>query len=236
MTEALITDVAKIRTLRVISRTSVMRYKETKKPLSQIARELNVDAVVEGSVQRSGNRVRINAQLIDTRKDRNLWTESYQSDLSDVLALQDNVARAIAGEVRTELSSEERAGLSSGRTVKPEAYEAYLRGLYSLNKRTPSDLQNAIDSFLKAVDLDPTYALGYSGLAQGYALMSIYGEIIPRAAMPKAKAAANHALKIDNGLAEAHAVLADVEWSYDWDVAAADSAFQRALLIDPSYA
>jgi eukaryotic-like serine/threonine-protein kinase len=236
MTEALITDVAKIRTLRVISRTSVMRYKETKKPLSQIARELNVDAVVEGSVQRSGNRVRINAQLIDTRKDRNLWTESYQSDLSDVLALQDNVARAIAGEVRAELSSEERAGLSSGRTVKPEAYEAYLRGLYSLNKRTPSDLQNAIDSFLKAVDLDPTYALGYSGLAQGYALMSIYGDIIPRAAMPKAKAAANHALKIDNGLAEAHAVLADVEWSYDWDVAAADSAFQRALLIDPSYA
>jgi eukaryotic-like serine/threonine-protein kinase len=236
MTEALITDVAKIRTLRVISRTSVMRYKETKKPLSQIARELNVDAVVEGSVQRSGNRVRINAQLIDTRKDRNLWTESYQSDLSDVLALQDNVARAIAGEVRAELSSEERARLSSGRTVKPEAYEAYLRGLYSLNKRTPSDLQNAIDSFLKAVDLDPTYALGYSGLAQGYALMSIYGDIIPRAAMPKAKAAANHALKIDNGLAEAHAVLADVEWSYDWDVAAADSAFQRALLIDPSYA
>jgi eukaryotic-like serine/threonine-protein kinase len=236
MTEALITDVAKIRTLRVISRTSVMRYKETKKPLSQIARELNVDVVVEGSVQRSGDRVRINAQLIDARKDRNLWTESYQSDLSDVLALQDNVARAIAGEVRAELSSEERAGLSSARTVKPEAYEAYLRGLYSLNKRTPGDLQNAIDSFQKAADLDPTYALAYSGLAQGYALMSIYGEIIPRAAMPKAKAAANRALEIDNGLAEAYAVLADVEWSYDWDVAAADTAFQRALLINPSYA
>jgi serine/threonine-protein kinase len=236
MTEALITDIAKIRTLRVISRTSVMRYKGTKKPLSQIARELNVDVVVEGSVQRSGDRVRIDAQLIDARKDRNLWTESYQSDLSDVLALQGNVARAIAGEVRVQLTPEERAVLSATRSVKREAYEAYLHGLYSLNKRTPGDLQNAIGSFQKAVDLDPTYALAYSGLAQGYALMSIYGETVPRAAMPKAKAAANRALQIDNGLAEAHAVLADVEWSYEWDDAAADTAFQRALLINPNYA
>jgi TolB-like protein/Flp pilus assembly protein TadD len=236
MTEALITDIAKIRTLRVISRTSVMRYKGTKKPLSQIARELNVDAVVEGSVQRSGDRVRIDAQLIDARNDRNLWTESYQSDLSDVLELQGNVARAIAGEVRVQLTPEERAVLSATRSVKREAYEAYLHGLYSLNKRTPGDLQNAIGSFQKAVDLDPTYALAYSGLAQGYALMSIYGETVPRAAMPKAKAAANRALQIDNGLAEAHAVLADVEWSYEWDDAAADTAFQRALLINPNYA
>jgi serine/threonine protein kinase/tetratricopeptide (TPR) repeat protein len=236
MTEALITDIAKIRTLRVISRTSVMRYKGTKKPLSQIARELNVDAVVEGSVQRSGDKVRIDAQLIDARKDRNLWTESYQSDLSDVLTLQGNVARAIAGEVRVQLTSEERAGLSDTRTVKPEAYEVYLRGRYSLNKRTPADLQSAIGSFQKAVELDPTYALAYAGLAEGYTLMSVYGEVVPRAAMPKAKAAANRALEIDNSLAEAHAVLADVEWSYDWDVAAADAAFQRALLIDPSYA
>jgi len=236
MTEALITDIAKIRTLRVISRTSVMRYKGTKKPLSQIARELKVDAIVEGSVQRSGNQVRIDAQLIDARNDRNLWTESYQSDLSDVLSLQGNVARAIAGEIRVQLTSEERAGLSSARTVKPDAYEAYLRGLYSLNKRTPSDLQNAIGSFQKAFDLDPTYALAYSGLAEGYTLLSVYGEIVPRAAMPKAKAAAHRALEIDNGLAEAHAVLADVEWSYDWDVAAADASFQRALQINPSYA
>jgi tetratricopeptide (TPR) repeat protein len=213
-----------------------MRYKGTKKPLSQIARELNVDVVVEGSVQRSGDRVRIDAQLIDARKDRNLWTESYQSDLSDVLALQGNVARAIAGEVRVQLTPEERAVLSATRSVKREAYEAYLHGLYSLNKRTPGDLQNAIGSFQKAVDLDPTYALAYSGLAQGYALMSIYGETVPRAAMPKAKAAANRALQIDNGLAEAHAVLADVEWSYEWDDAAADTAFQRALLINPNYA
>jgi eukaryotic-like serine/threonine-protein kinase len=236
MTEALITDIAKIRSLRVISRTSVMRYKGSKKPLSQIARELNVDVVVEGSVQRSGNQVRIDAQLIDARKDRNLWSESYQSDLSDILTMQGNVARAIAGEVRAQLTSEERAGLSATRTVKPDAYEAYLRGLYSLNKRTPSDLQNAIGSFQKAIDLDPTYALAYSGLAQGYTLMSVYGEVVPRSAMPKAKAAAHRALEIDNGLAEAHAVLADVEWSYDWDAAAADAAFQRALQINPSYA
>ena len=236
MTEALITDIAKIRPLRVTSRTSVMRYKGSAEPLSQIARELNVDAVIEGSVERSGDRVRIDAQLIDARNDRNLWAESYQSDLSDVLALQGNVARAIAREVRVQLTSEEYAGLSSTHTVKPEAYEAYLHGLYSLNKRTPGDLNSAIASFQKADDLDPTYALAYAGLAEGYALKAIYGEIAPRDTMPKAKAAAKRALEIDDGLAEAHAVLADVEWSYDWDAASADSAFQRALLINPSYA
>ena len=236
MTEALITDVAKIRTLRVTSRTSVMRYKGTMEPLSQIARELNVDAVIEGSVERSGDRVRIDAQLIDARNDRNLWAESYQSDLSDVLALQGNVARAIAREVRVQLTSEEYAGLSSTHIVKPEAYEAYLHGLFSLNKRTPDDVDSAIGSFQKAADLDPTYALAYAGLAEGYALRAIYGEIAPRDTMPKAEAAAKRALEIDDGLAEAHAVLADVEWSYDWDAASADSAFQRALLINPSYA
>jgi eukaryotic-like serine/threonine-protein kinase len=236
MTEALITDIAKIRALRVTSRTSVMRYKGTKKPLQQIARELNVDALVEGSVARSGDRVRIDAQLIDARSDRNLWTESYRSDLSDVLALQASVARAIAGEVRTQLTPDERAGLSSARPVKPEAFEAYLRGLYSLNKRTSDDLHNAIDSFQKAVDIEPTYALAYAGLAEGYTLITIYGETAPRKAMPKAKAAAERALESDKSLAEAYAVLADVEWSYDWDATAAETAFQRALQINPSYA
>src|SRR5229473_2515096 len=168
MTEALITYIAKIRALRVTSRTSVMPYKGTKKPLSQIARELNVDAVVEGSVQRSGDRVRIDAQLIDARKDRNLWTESYQSDLSDVLELQGNVARDIAGDVRVQLTPEERAGLSATRSVKREAYEAYLHGLYSLNKRTPHDLGKAIEYFQKAIDIDPAYALAYAGLADSY--------------------------------------------------------------------
>jgi serine/threonine protein kinase len=147
MTEALITDIAKIGTLRVISRTSVMRYKGTKKPLSQIARELNVDAIVEGSVQHSGDRVRIDAQLIDARNDRNLWTESYQSDLGDVLTLQGNVARAVAGEVRAQLTPQESASMSKSQTVNPRAYESYLQGRYFWNKRTPGDLNASIKSF-----------------------------------------------------------------------------------------
>ncbi len=236
MTEVLITYVAKIRTLRVTSRTSIVRYKRTSKPLSQIARELNVDAVVEGSVERSGNRVRINAQLIDARNDRNLWAESYQNDLSDILALQSSVARAIAAEVQVQLTPEEGAGFSNVRPVKPEAYEAYLHGLHSLNERTPSDLQSAISSFEKAIELDPSYALAYAGLAEGYTLLTIYGEIPPPTAMPKAKSAAQRALAIDDSLAEAHAVLADVEWSYDWNASAADAEFRHALLLNPSYA
>jgi len=236
MTEALINYLAKIRTLRVTSRTSIVQYKRTSKPLSQIAQELNVDAVVEGSVQRSGNQVRINAQLIDARNDRNLWTASYQNDLSDILTLQSSVARAIAAEVQVQLTPEEGAGLSNARPVKPEAYEAYLHGLHSLNERTPSDLQTAISSFEKAIELDPSYALAYAGLAEGYTLLTIYGEVPPPTAMPKAKSAAQHALAIDDSLAEAHAVLADVEWSYDWNASAADTEFRHALLLNPSYA
>lgn len=236
MTDALITQLSQIRKLRVISRTSVMQYKRTQKPLSEIARDLNVDAVVEGSVVRANGRVRINAQLIDARNDRNLWTESYQNDLSDILALQSSVARAIAAEVQVQLTPEEGAGLSNIRPVKPEAYEAYLHGLHSLNERTPSDLQSAISSFEKAIELDPSYALAYAGLAEGYTLLTIYGEIPPPTAMPKAKSAAQHALAIDDSLAEAHAVLADVEWSYDWNASAADTAFRHSLLLNPSYA
>ncbi len=236
MTEALITYIAKIRALRVTSRTSVMPYKGTKKPLWQIARELNVDAVVEGSVQRSGDRVRIDAQLIDARNDRNLWTESYQSDLSDVLELQGNVARAIAGEVRVQLTPEERAGLSATRSVKREAYEAYLRGRYLWNKRTPHDLGKAIEYFQKAIDIDPAYALAYAGLADSYNLLAIYDERPPREAMPLAKAAAKKALQLDDSLAEAHASLAHTEWAYDWDFGAAEKEFERALALDPGYA
>jgi eukaryotic-like serine/threonine-protein kinase len=236
MTEALITYIAKIRALRVTSRTSVMRYKGTKKPLWPIDRELNVDAVVEGSVQHSGDRVRIDAQLIDARNDRNLWTESYQSDLSDVLELQGNVARAIAGEVRVQLTPEERAGLSATRTVKREAYEAYLHGLYSLNKRTPKDVRRGIEYFQKAIDIDATYALAYAGLADGDILLEDQGELPPREAMPRARAATRKALELDDSLAQAHASLAAIEWTYEWDLTAAGKQFERALSLDPNYA
>ena len=236
MTEALITDIAKIGTLRVISRTSVMRYKGTKKPLSQIARELNVDAIVEGSVQHSGDRVRIDAQLIDARNDRNLWTESYQSDLGDVLTLQGNVARAVAGEVRAQLTPQESASLSKSQTVNPRAYESYLQGRYFWNKRTPGDLKAAIKSFNGAIEIDPSYALAYAGLADSYSLLSIYGEVSPREAMPLAKAAAKRALEIDDTVAEAQAALADIQWAYDWDSTKAEAGFRHALALNPNYA
>jgi TolB-like protein/Tfp pilus assembly protein PilF len=236
MTDALITDIAKIRTLRVTSRTSVMRYKGTKKPLSQIARELDVDAVVEGSVQRSGDRVRIVAQLIDARSDRNLWTESYENDLSDVLALQGNVARAVAVEVRVQLTPQESASLSKNRTLNPRAYESYLQGRYFWNKRTPGDLNTAIKSFNEAIEIDPSYAMAYVGLADSYSLLSVYGELPPREAMPLAKAAANRALEIDDTVAEAQAALADIQWAYDWDSMSAETGFRHALALNPNYA
>jgi serine/threonine-protein kinase len=236
MTEALITDIAKIRTLRVTSRTSVMGYKRTNKPLSQIARELNIDAVVEGSVQRAGDRVRIAAQLIDARNDRNLWTESYESDFSDVLALQENVARAIAGEVRVQLTSQESANLSKSRNVIPRAYESYLKGRYLWNKRTPGDLNAAIGAFNEAIEIDPTYAMAYVGLADSYSLLSIYGEVPPREAMPQAKAAAIRALEIDDSLAEAQAALSDIHWAYDWDAGKAEMGFRNAIKLNSNYA
>lgn len=236
MTEALITDIAKIRTLRVISRTSVMRYKGTKKPLSQIARELNVDAIVEGSVQRSGDRVRIDAQLIDARKDRNLWTESYQSDLSDVLTLQGNVARAVAGEVRAQLTPQESASMSKSQTVNPRAYESYLQGRYFWNKRTAADLNAAIKSFNGAIAIDPTYARAYAGLADSYATLGNNRLLPPDEAFPKAEAAAEKALSLDEDLAEAHASLAFAHWNYDFDWSVVDREYKRAIELNPGYA
>ena len=236
MTEALITDISKIGTLRVISRTSVMRYKGTKKPLSQIARELNVDVIVEGSVQRSGDRVRIDAQLIDAKTDRNLWTESYKSDLSDVLTLQGNVARAVAGEVQAKLTPQESASLSKSQTVNPRAYESYLQGRYFWNKRTPGDLNTAIKSFNGAIAIDPTYARAYAGLADSYATLGNNRLLPPDEAFPKAEAAAEKALSLDEDLAEAHASLAFAHWNYDFDWDVVDREYKKAIELNPGYA
>ncbi|HTC89933.1 MAG TPA: hypothetical protein VK686_16610, partial [Bryobacteraceae bacterium] len=206
MTDELITELGQISELRVISRTSAMTYKGARKPLPQIARELNVDAVVEGTVLRSGNRVRITAQLIRASVDKHLWAQSYEGELSDILALQKKVARAIADQIRIKLNQNEQTDLKRLETVNAEAYEAYLKGRYFWNKRTGEDLKRATDYFNQAIERAPDYAQAYAGLADSYALMGDweYGVLPPTEAYLKAKAAATKALTLDNTLGEAH--------------------------------
>jgi len=235
MTEALTTDLSRISALRVISRTSAMHYKGTAKTLPEIGRELRVDAVVEGSVEKSGNRVRITAQLIEAPTDRHLWADSYERDLGDVLALQDDVSRTIAREIRVTLTPQEQTRMTTSRSVKPEAYEAYLRGRFHLAKRSAQEIEQAIASFQKAVDLDPTYAPAYAGLGQSYSTLPWYGAIAPAEAQPKAEAAALKALELDSGLPEGHIALAMIRLQ-QWDRAGADAELQRAIQLAPGNA
>jgi len=221
MTDALITNLAQIGSLRVISRTSTMRYKGTTKPLAEIARELNVEAIVEGEVLHWGGRVRITAQLIQASTDRHLWAETYERDLRDVLALQGDVAQAIAREIRIKVTPQEQSWLTSKRPVDPEAYEMYLKGYYFWNKRTEAGARRSVEYFQQAVDRDPGYAPAYLGLADGYSLLGNYSLLPSGEAFPKAEAAASKALTIDNGLAGAHAVLGFAILLFDWDWAAA---------------
>ena len=238
MTDALITDLAQVRALRVISRTSVMTYKRVRKSLPEIARELNVEAVVEGTVARSGERVRITAQLIRVPDEKHLWAQSYEGDLQDTLALQNRVARAIAEQIQVTLSPQEEAALNKSKTVDAEAYEAYLKGRYFWNKRTRDGLVRAIDYFHHAIDTDPNYASAYSGLADSYALSGDweYGILSPQDAFPKAKAAVTKALALDDNLSEAHTSLAFIHDLYDWDWASAEKEYKRALALNPGYA
>ena len=238
MTDELISDLSQISALRVISRTSVMQYKNAKRSLGDIGRELNVDAVVEGSVERSGTRVRVRAQLIRASTDTHLWAKNYERDLGDVLSLQAEVAAAIADEIRIKLLPAEKTRLASARAVKPEAYEAYLRGLYHIHKRTRTDLEKSTAYFQRAVELEPNYALAYAGLADSYALRGslLYMVMAPQDVMPKSKSAALKALQIDNSLGEAYATLAYVETLYDWDWQKSEDDFGRALALNPNYA
>jgi TolB-like protein/DNA-binding winged helix-turn-helix (wHTH) protein/Flp pilus assembly protein TadD len=238
MTDELITELGQISGLRVISRTSMMTYKGARKPLPQIARELNVDVVVEGTVLRSGSRVRITAQLIRASVDKHLWAQSYEVELRDILALQKTVARSIAEQISVKLNPAEQAELKHLRALNAKAYEAYLKGRYFWNKRTADGLKRAIDYFNEAIENDPNYAQAYSGLADSYALMGDweYGVLPPAEAFPKAKAAATKALKLDNTLGEAHTSLAFVLDLFDWDWAAAEREYRRAVELSPSYA
>jgi len=235
MTEALIADLSKIRALgRVISRTSIMSYKGTRTPLPDIGRQLHVDALVEGSVARSGDRVRVRVQLIHAATERHLWTETYERELRDVLLLQSDVARAIAQEIGIKLTSNEQAQLMRARPVHPEAHQAYLLGRYFWNRRTAENMRRAIVYFQQAVDKDPDYALAYAGLADGYNRLSLqWGS--PKGFL-KAREAATKALALDDMLAEAHAALAFVKHRFDWDWISAEREFKRAIELNPGYA
>ena len=238
MTDELISDLGQLSALRVISRTSVMGYKHAHKPLPQIARELNVDAIVEGTVLRSGDRVRITAQLIDATADKHLWSQSYEGELKDTLALQNQVAQAIADQIRIKLNPQEQAALKIARVVNPEAYESYLKGRYFWNKRTPDSLKVALAYFNQAIDEDPNYAQAYSGLADTYALLGDwqYAVMTSKEAFPRAKAAAIKALELDSTLSEAHNSLAFCFDAFDWDLESAGKEFQRSIELNPGYA
>lgn len=238
MTDDLIANLAKIRSLRVISRSTAMAYKSTHKPLLQIANELNVDAVVEGTVMRAGNRVRITAELVQVSTDQHLWADTYESPIGDVLALQNRVSSAIADQIRINLTKEDRERLAKQPAVSPEAYEDYLKGRYYWNKRSGEGFNRAIGYFEEATRKDPQYALAYAGLADCYGIIgaTIYGSVPAADAAPKAKAAAVRALEIDPSLAEAETSLATAQFNYDWDWAGAAEGFKRAIQMDPGYA
>jgi eukaryotic-like serine/threonine-protein kinase len=231
MTDQIISNLARLGHLRVISRTSAMSYKATKKRLPEIARELGVDAVVEGSVARTGDRVQVTAELIRGASDEHLWTDRFDRDVHDVLLLQGEIAQAVARKVLVELTPEDRARLEGGRKIDPAAYEAYVKGRYYYNKR---DLQPAVKQFQQALDVDPTYAAAYAGLADSYSQIGYLNGVDPRDAFPKAKAAAQKALELDAGLAAPHASLGFIHMYFDWDFAAAESEFKKAIALDPN--
>jgi TolB-like protein/DNA-binding winged helix-turn-helix (wHTH) protein len=234
MTDELITDLAQVRQLKVVSKTSIMQYKGVRRPLTQIGRELGVDAVVEGTIMRSGNRVRITAQLIRTATDRHIWAKAYEGDLKNVLSLQALVAEAITDEVKLGLTPAERNRFRVSRPVDPEAYEAYLRGRYFWNRREVGAFQKAIEYFNQAIKKDPNFALAYSGLADCDTLLAL--DTLGPGLMAEAKAAALKAIELDDGLAEAHTSLAAVRIFLDWDWTGSEREFKRALDVNPNYA
>ncbi len=233
MTEVLTTDLGKIGALRVISRTSAMQYKGTHKKMSEIAKELNVDAAIEGAVLRSGERVRITAQLVEAASDRHLWAQTYERDLRDVLVLQDELAQTIARQVQIKLSLQEQPRLASARTIDAEVLEAYLQGREQWNKWTEEGVRKSIEYFDQAVHKDSAYAQAWAGISDSYHLLYMFGYSPSEEALPKAKTAALRAIELDSSLSEAHVSLACV-MRYEWT--AKEKEFQRAIELNPNNA
>ncbi len=234
MTETLITDLAKIRALKVISRTSVMRYKNAKTPLPQIAHELSVDGIVEGSVQRAGPQIAIKAQLIQASTDTHIWAETYERDISDVLHLESEVAQSIAREVRVAVTPEEQQRLAAARRVDPEAYDAYLKGNFHRSKQSREELNTAEQYYRFGLQKDPNYAQAYVGLAMVWYIRGDAGFIPIGEALPRGKAALQKALELDESLAEAHATLGGFKFAYEWDWIGAEKEYQRAIQLNNS--
>ncbi len=235
LTEALITILAKIGALRVVPRTSAMQYKGVRKPVREIARELDVDTVVEGTVWRVGDRVRITAQLIDAPNEAHLWAESYDRDLRDILGLQSELAQAIAREIQIKLTPNDKAHFQKVHPVDPEAYENYLRGRYYFNKRGGDMLQKGIQAFQLAITRDPTYVAAYAGMADCLSLFGWFAFVSPEEGCGRAKRLALRALEMDPSLAEAHASLAWAVQHYDYDLLGAEREFRRCIELDPLY-
>src|SRR5262249_42847529 len=234
MTDELINEVGQVKALRVVSRTSVMQFKGSRKPVKEIAKELNVDGVLEGAVLRSGGRVRITAELIDARLDKQLWAHSYEGELADVLKLQSTMASAIMSEIRVAVTAQEQQRIAGTRRVDPEALDAYLRGQFYWNQFSEDGMRQAVGYFQKAIDRDPNWAAAYAGQAHAYHELSWYQP--PKQVMPKAKQAAERAIQIDPNDADAHAALGWVKWVYEWDWPNAEAEFQRAVEFRPNSA
>jgi len=236
MTDALIADLAQIAALRVISRTSAMRFKGAHLPLSEIARELRVDGVVEGSALRAGERVRITVQLVDVVNDRSVWARSYERGLTDILALQSEVAHAIADEIRIQVTPDERARLGSKRAVNPAAHVAYLQGLFLWNRFTGESVEAAIQRYQEALAIDPDYAAAYAGLANSYVMLANHHILPPREGYSLGRKAAERGLALDESLAELHTSLGWIHRLFDWDWPAAERESLRAVQLNPGYA
>jgi TolB-like protein/Tfp pilus assembly protein PilF len=236
MTEELISALSKIADLRVIARTSVMRYKDSKKPIGEISKELNVSAILEGSIRKAGNKIRITIQLVDPETEEQMWSEKYDRDLEDIFAVQSEIAQKVAEELEVEIKKAEKLSLGKKATDSKEAYALYLEGHHFLNTRTEESMRKAIARFERALGKDPEYALAYTGIADSFAVLALLEFLPPKEAFPKARTAAEKALEIDTRLSEAHTSLGVVRFQYDWDWQGAENEFKRAIELNPSYA
>ncbi len=234
--DEILARLAKIADLKVISRTSTQRYKSSPDDLPQVAKRLGVSSILEGSVQKTADRVRVTVQLINAASDAHLWAETYDRNLTDVFAAESDIAKMIAETLRAKLTGSEQDALTARPTENTEAHQLYLRGRYFWNKRTGADFKKAIGYFNQAIDKDPNYALAYAGLADAYVLLSAYAEASPKDSLPQAKAAAANALELDSTLGEAHATLGNALVAYDLNFAEANREFRRAIELNPNYA